>query len=91
VAIVLGLARGLMYPAECCLAGRSLLEHEGRRVGLEHAPGETVKVGRNSGFAVAIRQQSVDVEPVLEQMGKGARLERWIACPGRTNGGSKHL
>ena len=46
VAIVLGLARGLMYPAECRLAGRSLREHEGRRV----------------------------VEPVLEQMAKGARL-----------------
>jgi hypothetical protein len=38
VAIVLGLARGLMYAAECRLAGRSLREHEGRRVGLEHAP-----------------------------------------------------
>ena len=60
--------------AECRLAGRSLREHEGCRVGLERAPGETVKVGRNSGFAVAIRQQSVDVEPILEQMGKGARL-----------------
>jgi hypothetical protein len=38
VAIVSGLARGLMYAAECHLAGRSLREHEGRRVGLEHAP-----------------------------------------------------
>jgi hypothetical protein len=46
VAIDSGLARALMYAAECRLAGRSLREHEGRRV----------------------------VEPVLEQMAKGARL-----------------
>jgi hypothetical protein len=38
VAIVSGLARGLTYAAECRLAGRSLREHEGRRVGLAHAP-----------------------------------------------------
>jgi hypothetical protein len=36
-------------------------------------------------------KNSRSVEAVLEQMGKRARLERWIACPGRTNGGSKHL
>jgi hypothetical protein len=35
VAIVSGLARGA---TECRLAVRSLREHEGRRVGLEHAP-----------------------------------------------------
>jgi hypothetical protein len=38
VAIVLGLARGLMYATEFRLAGCSLREYEGRRVGLEHAP-----------------------------------------------------
>jgi hypothetical protein len=59
-----------------------------RRAALDLSkPGETLKVGRNSEFSVAILRPSVDVEPVLEQMGKGAR----IACPGRTNGGSKHL
>jgi len=38
VAIVLGLARGLMYATERCLAGCSLREYEDRRVGIEHAP-----------------------------------------------------
>jgi hypothetical protein len=38
VAIVSGLARGLMYATEFRLAGCSLREQEGRRVGLEHAP-----------------------------------------------------
>jgi hypothetical protein len=46
VAIVLGLARGLMYAAECRLAGRSLREHEGCWFGIEHALARRDRKGR---------------------------------------------
>jgi hypothetical protein len=41
-----GLARGLMYAAECRLAGRSLREHEDRWFGIEHALARRDRKGR---------------------------------------------
>ena len=46
VAIVLGLARGLMYAAEYRLAGHSLREHEDRWFGIEHALARRDRKGR---------------------------------------------